>query len=182
MENITMPITSIGEPDWIEKLTTFLESYDVEVEGLEDFESAFELPEQVMEYYRHFGGIESSDFMYNLYKPEQLIGLSQSQWSFVKENFTDTQMQPYIVFSESPGNDPVCFDKHDFSIWLFSHDPLRKAKVFEDFNQYLQYEMIELQKLMGDVDFADDEEEMRYHQENLSGNDIDFDFRRMKFL
>lgn len=181
MENITKPITIIGEPDWIEKLTVFLESYDVEVAGLDEMNTGFHLPEDVMEYYQNFGGIDSSDFMYNLYKPKQLISLSQSQWSFAKENFTDAEMQPYIVFAESPGNDPVCFDAHDFSIWLFSHDPLKKAKVFEDFNQYLQYEIIELQKLMGDVGF-DDDEEMLYHKENLSGNDIDFDFRTMKFL
>lgn len=47
--------------------------------------------------------------------------------------------------------------------------PLKKAKVFEDFNQYLQYEIIELQKLMGDVDFADADEELDYHKKYLGG-------------
>lgn len=177
-----MPITTIGEPDWIEKLTAFLESYDVEVAGLDVLDTGFHLPEDVMEYYPNFGGIESSDFMYTLYKPQQLISLSLSQWSFVKENFADDETQRYIVFAESPGNDPLCFDTSDFSVWLFSHDPLKKAKVFEDFNQYLRYEIIELQKLMGDVDFEDVEEERTYYKKYLAGNNIDYDLREMKFL
>ncbi|OJX32665.1 MAG: hypothetical protein BGO86_10420 [Chryseobacterium sp. 36-9] len=182
MKNITLPIATIGESNWIEKLTAFLESYDVEVAGLDELNTDFYLSEDVTEYYRNFGGIESIDFMYNLYKPEHFINLSKSNWSFVKEHFTEEEAGQYLVFAESPGNNPVCFDTNDFSIWLFSHDPLKKAKVFENFNQYLQYEIIELQKLMGDVDFEDDDEEMLYHKENLSGNNIDFDLRRIKFL
>ncbi|WP_343534671.1 hypothetical protein [Pedobacter sp.] len=41
MKIITMPITTIGEQDWIEKLTAFLESYDVEVAGLDEFNISF---------------------------------------------------------------------------------------------------------------------------------------------
>ncbi|SDD44639.1 hypothetical protein [Niabella drilacis] len=182
MEKITMPIHTIGESNWIEKLTAFLENYDVGVLGLDAFDNDFNLSKTVVDYYTYFGGIDSSDFMYNLYRPEQFIQLSQSTWSFVKEHFTDQEPEPFIVFAESPGNDPVCFNKDDFSAWLFSHDPLKKAKVFEDFNQYLQYEIIELQKLMGDVEFANAGEELEYHKKYLGGKDIDYHFREMKFL
>jgi len=84
------------------------------------------------------------------------------------------------VFSESPGNDPVCLNLEDNSIYFFSHDPIKKVKIFEDFTQYLKYEIIEIQKLMGDID-SNKEEEINYQKENLQSNNIDYDFRYMKF-
>lgn len=80
MEKIIIPISAIGEPNWVEKLASFLESYDVEILALDAFDNDFNLPETMVDYYTHFGGIDSSDFMYNLYKPEQFTRVSQSNW------------------------------------------------------------------------------------------------------
>lgn len=180
MNKPELPIESIGEDSWVDKLTLFLEEYDVEVEGVESVSSTFPLPDYMKDYYTFFGGIESSDFMYQLYKPDDFVLLSESNWSFVAENFSSSEIEKFVVFSESPGNDPVCINSEDNTIHLFSHDPLKGQKVFEDFNQYLQYEIIELQKLMGDIDWSK-EEEIEYHKEKLGGSNIDYSFRYMKF-
>ncbi|WP_338794229.1 SMI1/KNR4 family protein [Bernardetia sp. MNP-M8] len=179
MKEPVLPIKTIGETNWTTKLTIFLEEYDVEVVGLESLSSKFELPKLMDMYFRNFGGIDSHDFMYNLYTPNKFIKLSESSWSFVKDKFSLKEMDEYIVFAESPSNDPICFHKTNNSIYLFSHDPIKKAKVFEDFNQYLLYEIIELQKLMGDIEWSE-EEEIEYKKENFRGKDIDYEFRYMK--
>jgi hypothetical protein len=179
MSEPIIPIKKIGEENWIEKLTDFLEEYDVEVKSL-DFNSDIKLPKEISDYYENFGGIDSSDFMYNLYKPDKFVKLIESDWSFLKENFNDEELEKFIVFSESPSNDPVCLNLEDFSIHFFSHDPIKSLKIFENFNQYLRYEIIEIQKLMGDIEFSK-EEEINFQKQNLNGIDIDFDFRYMKF-
>ena len=74
-----MPINKIGEEDWIKKLTDFLAEYDVEVEDL-DFTSKYQLPFDMELYYKNFGGIESSDYMYNLYSPDKFIEIENSDW------------------------------------------------------------------------------------------------------
>ena len=132
-----------------------------------DFNSDFKLPDEMIDYYKHFGGIDSSDFMYNLYKPDKFIKLKESHWSFLKEKFKDEDIEHFLVFSESPGNDPVCLNPEDSSIHFFSHDPIKSMKIFDDFNQYLRYEIIEIQKLMGDVEF-DKKEEILYQKKNLN--------------
>jgi hypothetical protein len=171
MSELVMPINNIGEENWIENLTKFLENYDVEVEGIDSFENSYNLPNDILQYYLNFGGIESNDFMYNLYKPSQFVDLFDSDWSFIKENYKQEELKKYFIFCESPGNDPVCFNKENFSIYLFSHDPLREGKVFENFENYLRYEIIELQKLMGDVSLSSDEQ-VEYFK-NLKGDNID---------
>lgn len=180
MSNLIIPISNIGEKNWIKKLTTFLEEYGVEVKALENINSDYKIPESMKLYYKHFGGIESSDFMYNLYKPQDLTGLGKTNWSFVKDNFPPNELEKYVVFAESPGNDPVCLNLCNNSIHFFSHDPIKSTKVFENFNQYLIYEIIEIQKLMGDIEF-DKEAEINYHKKNLNGIQIDYEFRHMKF-
>jgi len=180
MNKPKLPIEFIGEDNWINKLVKFLEQYDVEVEGLKSIDCMFKIPEQMEKYFKYFGGISSSDFMYNLYSPKDFIKLSVSDWSFINENFSLEETEKYIVFSESPGNDPVCLNMENDTIHIFSHDPLKKAKIFEDFNQYLQYEVIEIQKLMGDIEWNKDDE-IEYHKEKLAGKDIDYTFRYMKF-
>ena len=49
MSELVMPINNIGEENWIENLTKFLENYDVEVEGIDSLESIREDLEEVME-------------------------------------------------------------------------------------------------------------------------------------
>lgn len=179
MDKPLIPILKIGENNWIEKLTEFLESYDIEATALNIIQSEFELPKPVINYYQNFGGIESIDFMYNLYKPKDFISISNSDWSFVKENFAENELNNLVVFSESPANDPLCLHLENKSIYLFSHDPVTKSKVFENFDQYLRYEILEIQKLMGDIQFSG-EQEIAYHKEYLNGVNIDYNFRCMK--
>ncbi|MDJ1467668.1 SMI1/KNR4 family protein [Xanthocytophaga flava] len=183
--NFYLPVQKIGEPDWIQKLTTYLENYDIECEGLDsgvlqETEARLEIkmPEAMWEYYLYFGGIQSSDFMYNLKKPDEWMFLTDTNWSFVKLYFTLPEISSMIVFSESPGNDPVCFDKVSGEIYLFSHDPLQKGKIFQDFTQYLIYEIMETEKLVGDSDFAEKEEEIT--AQFLSADTIDYALRHIK--
>lgn len=63
------------------------------------------------EYYLYFRGIQSSDFMSNLRKPSEWMCLANTNQSFVKLYFTLPGIRSIIIFSESQGNDPVCFDK-----------------------------------------------------------------------
>lgn len=175
-----LPINKIGGENWVRKLTDFLQQYDVDVKPLATVESKVELPTHMTDYYKNFGGIESSDFMYNLYQPEKFIKLSESKWSFINENFTKEITTDFIVFSESPSNDPVCLNIKDFSVHFFSHDPVEHKKVFKDFNQYLIYEIIELQKLMGDFELTKDQE--IEHQKIILGvENLDYNFRYIHF-
>lgn len=174
-----MPINKIGEENWIEKLTDFLAEYDVDVENL-DFTSKYQLPFDMELYYKNFGGIESSDYMYNLYTPDKFIEIENSDWEFINEYFSGIEKNRFIVFGESPANDPLCLDLKTEEIYLFSHDPIKQEKVFENFTQYLKYEIIETQKLLGDIE-CDKSEELEYHQEFLGGSNIDYKFRLMKF-
>ncbi|MGE8005403.1 hypothetical protein [Lysinibacillus sp. NPDC093216] len=90
-----VPIRQIGEDDWIENLTSFLEDYDVEVISLE-CEKIFQkteqyldwiIPSQTKDYFINFGGIESSDFMYNLKKIDEWEVFTNSIWEFVSLHF-----------------------------------------------------------------------------------------------
>ncbi|MDM5247634.1 SMI1/KNR4 family protein [Lysinibacillus sp. G4S2] len=140
-----LPIRQIGEDNWIENLSSFLEDRDVEVISLED-EQIFQkteryldwiIPFQTKEYFLNFGGIESSDFMYNLKKINEWEVLTNSVWEFVSLNFKQQETDKYIVFSESPSNDPICFKRDTAQVYLFSHDPIKRTKVYKDFNDYL---------------------------------------------
>ncbi|MBE7649229.1 SMI1/KNR4 family protein [Tenacibaculum finnmarkense] len=173
---MNLPINHIGEKNWVKNLTIFLEDYDIIVERGE-LSTNLKLPKSMQEYYQNFGGIDSSDFMYNLYKINDLILLVDSDFEFIKENFSTELTKKFVVFSESPSNDPVCVNIIDETIHIFSHDPIDSKKVFENFEQYLKYEIIELQKLMGDVDFSK-EEEIKYHKKHLNSNNIDYRYSK----
>ncbi|SYX81681.1 conserved protein of unknown function [Paenibacillus alvei] len=182
-----LPIRQIGEDNWIENLTCFLEDQDVEVISLEteNFQNTEKyldwiIPSQTKDYFLHFGGIESSDFMYNLKKMDEWEALTNSIWEFVSLYFQQDETDKYIVFAESPGNDPVCFKRNTGEIYLFSHDPIKRAKVYKDFNDYLLNEIIEIQKLYAEVTFDSSEEEIEYKRNLLDGEGIDFDFRYLK--
>lgn len=183
-----LPIKQIGESNWIEKLSAFLVNYDVDVIPVDDGNIFAEvehnlewiIPIYVKEYFLNFGGIESSDFMYNLKKVEDWQVLTGSIWEFISLYFKQDETDNYIVFSESIGNEPICFKKDTEEIYLFSHDPIKKAKVFKNFNDYLLNELIEIQKLYAEVTFDNSEEEWSYKADLLNGDGIDFDFRFMK--
>lgn len=182
-----LPIRQIGENNWIENLTCFLEDQDVEVISLEteNFQKTEKyldwiIPSQTKDYFLHFGGIESSDFMYNLKKMDEWEALTNSIWEFVSLYFQQDETDKYIVFAESPSNDPICFKRDTGEIYLFSHDPIKRAKVFKDFNDYLLNEIIEIQKLYAEVTFDSSKEEIEYKRNLLDGEGIDFDFRYLK--
>ncbi len=182
-----LPIRQIGEDNWIENLTCFLEDQDVEVISLEteNFQKTEQyldwiIPSQTKDYFLHFGGIESSDFMYNLKKMDEWEPLTNSIWEFVSLYFQQDETDKYIVFAESPSNDPICFKRDTGEIYLFSHDPIKRAKVYKDFNDYLLNEIIEIQKLYAEVTFDSSKEEIEYKRNLLDGEGIDFDFRYLK--
>ncbi|WP_068985688.1 SMI1/KNR4 family protein [Lysinibacillus xylanilyticus] len=177
-----LPIRQIGEDNWIEKLSSFLEDHDVEVISLER-EKIFQkteyyldwiIPSQIKDYFLNFGGIESSDFMYNLKKIDEWEVLTNSLW------FKQEETDEYIIFSESPSNDPICFKRDTGQVYLFSHDPIKRAKVYKDFNDYLLNEMIDIQKLYTEVTFDCSKEEIEYKANLLDGDGIDFNFRYLK--
>ncbi|KOP80174.1 hypothetical protein AMS59_01860 [Lysinibacillus sp. FJAT-14745] len=183
-----VPIRKIGEANWIENLTSFLEEHDVEVislKGEEIFQKTEQyldwiIPSQTKEYFLNFGGIESSDFMYNLKNIDEWEVLTNSVWEFVSLHFQQEETDKYIVFSESPSNDPICFKRDTGEVYLFSHDPIKRAKVYKDFNDYLLNEIVEIQKLYEEVIFDSSKEEIEYKEFLLDGEDIDFDFRYLK--
>lgn len=94
--------------------------------------------------------------------------------------FQQDETDKYIVFAESPSNDPICFKRDTGEIYLFSHDPIKRAKVYKDFNDYLLNEIIEIQKLYAEVTFDSSKEEIEYKRNLLDGEGIDFDFRYLK--
>lgn len=178
------PITRIGEPDWVKKFQNYLERCDVLCAGesvtvIQDAEKYLELqlPPAIREYYEHFGTTSESDFMYNLKPVSELRWLFATDWSFINSNFNMSEIDTMVVFGESPGNDPLCFDSKTGGIYLFSHDPIQKAKVFMDFSQYVVYEIFEIEQLVGDLTDADIAALQRKY---LSGADIDYDFRYIK--
>jgi SMI1 / KNR4 family (SUKH-1) len=179
------PIKKIGEVDWTEKLQKYLQQYDIERIGFsndainrQEKTLGIVLPEDMREYYLNFGSIDSSDFMYGLKSIEQLQLLFAANIGFISSNFKMYQINSMIIFALSPGNDPLCFDKDSGEIYIFSHDPIKKARIFSNFNQYLLYEMIELEKLLGDNIGQIDEDKIT--KEFLAGEGIDYDFRVMK--
>ena len=186
---VKLPIKQIGEENWIDKLTEFLVERDVEVIPLGDYSQVFghtektlnwTIPQQIKDYFSAFGGIKSGDFMYGLYEINKWQVLTNSDWSFISEYFPKNETDNYIVFADSPATDPICFDKLSGEVYLFSHYPVRKAKVYKSFNDFLLDEIIHLQVLFLEVDFASKEAEIEYKANLLSGEGIDFVFRYMR--
>ena len=132
MKNLEMPIQKIGERGWKSNLKKFLENYDIEVLTLDDKDVLIEaenrlgwkLPKEMKDFYLNFGGTDNTDFMSNLYPLDELVPLSGSSWGFVLSEYPREVIDKYIVFAESPATDPLCIDKDNYEIVLFSHDPL----------------------------------------------------------
>lgn len=187
MENLEMPIQKIGERGWKSNLKKFLENYDIEVLPLDDKDILIEaenrlgwkLPKEMKDFYLNFRETDNTDFMSNLYPLDELVPLSGSSWGFVLSEYPREVIDKYIVFAESPATDPLCIDKDNYEIVLFSHDPLTFGKVFNNFNDYLINEIISIQELLGELEFEEGEKKS-YMAELLSGENIDFDFRHEK--
>jgi hypothetical protein len=180
------PISHIGEPDWANKLQQYLEANDITCIGeslatIERAEATLELslPWQLKEYYLRFGTTSTSDYMYNLRPITDFVRLFATNWSFITFNFRMSEINTMVVFAESPGNDPLCFDFKTGAIYLFSHDPVKKAKVFTDFSQYVVHELFEAERLVGSHQLNDDDI-TKLTKEYLSGEDIDYAFRQLK--
>ena len=181
-----LPFQQIGEPNWVENLRSYLEGYDISCEGespavIESIDAQFhsQLPTQLKEYYLHFGKTSCSDYMYNLRPVTELTRLFASNWSFINLNFYLSDYNKMIEFSGSPAHDPICFDTETGAIYLFSHDPIKTAKVFTDFNQYVLSEVLETEREIGNSGLSL-EDVSRLVDEYLPGEDIDYEFRRMK--
>jgi hypothetical protein len=183
-----LPIKNIGENNWVKNLNCFLEYYDIEVFPLENVHLIKEIeqylewkiPDSIIEYYKYFGGIDDHDFMYNLKKINEFKNLSNSNWEFIKTEFEENIIKKFIVFSESPANEPLCINKKSGEIYIFSHDPLKYAKVYKNFNDYFIDEIINLKELMGDLEFTNKDEKFETLKELLSGEEIDYEIRLIK--
>jgi hypothetical protein len=179
------PLTSIGEPDWEAKLRQHLETYDVACAGATPQQVAAcearlgaALPADMRAYYMIFGDSQSSDFMYGLLPIAEVQPLATAGYEFISLYFTPEEIDGLVWFAESPGTDPLCFDQATGALYLFSHDPVQKGKVFTDFNQYLLFELIQLESLLGEG--LDEEHEQQLTDNYLLGNGIDYAFRTQK--
>jgi hypothetical protein len=179
------PLTSIGEPDWEAKLRQYLESYDIACTGVTPQQLAtceatlgVALPATMRAYYLGFGGSQSSDFMYGLLPVAEIAPLATAGFEFVSLYFTEAEVARMVWFADSPGNDPLCFDQRTGELYLFSHDPMRKGKVFADFNQYLLFEIMQLESLLGEG--LEEALEKRLAEKYLRGDAIDYAFRTQK--
>lgn len=179
------PLTSIGEPDWEAKLRQHLQGYDIVCEGVTPPQLAAcearlgaPLPATMRAYYLAFGGTRSSDFMYGLLPLAEVEPLATAGFEFVSLYFTPEKVAGMVYFADSPGNDPLCFDQATDELYLYSHDPVRKGKVFTDFNQYLLFELIQLEALVGEG--LDEDAEQQLAESYLVGEGIDYAFRTQK--
>lgn len=181
----TFPITRIGEADWVAKLQQYLASYDIDYLGVTSQELAAcetrlgaALPESMRAYYLAFGGTQSSDFMYGLLPLAEVAPLDSAGFEFISLYFTPPEVAGLAYFADSPGNDPLCVDQDTGELYLFSHDPVRKAKVFADFNQYLLSEIMQLEDLLGEG--LPEERAQQLAADYLAASGIDYDFRTQK--
>lgn len=191
MKNLVIPFKKIGEKNWKENLISLLEKFEIDVEPLEnknlihEVEKKFncKFPKEMVDYYTYFGGIiDNPDFMYNLKPLQDFTSLSINNWDFATEQIKIEDRKNFIVFAESPSSDPICIKIGTNDIYLFSHDPRRYAKIFNNFSGYVISEIIALQELLGDVDFENEIDKQEFLNELLKGNDIDYEFRYMKLF
>ena len=188
MIHVELPIKKIGEEGWVKKLTAYLSNYDIEAIPLTDKSEIEEteerldwnLPQEVKDFFNFFGDTEKQDFMYGLLPLSEFTYLGESDWEFVKEEFSDDILSKFIVFAESPGTDPICFNKDTNEIFLFSHDPVMYGKVYSNFNDYLLNELIKVEEFLGELEFESEDEKEDFMAKLLPGDDIDYGFRSMK--
>ena len=186
MENpFQFPLTTIGEPAWEAKLRHYLEGYDIICTGATPQQVAAceatlgaALPASLRAYYLAFGSSQNADFMYGLLPVTELKPLAAAGFEFVNLYFAPAEIAGMVWFADSPGNDPLCFDQATGELYLFSHDPVQKAKVFTDFNQYLLFEIMQLEELLGDG--INEGQKQQLAATYLVGGKIDYAFRTQK--
>lgn len=181
----TFPITRIGEPDWAARLQQYLAGYAIDCVGVSPEELAAcearlgtALPAPMRAYYLAFGGTQSADFMYGLLPVAEVEPLLSAGFEFVSLYFTPQEVAGLVYFADSPGNDPLCVAPDTGELYLLSHDPVCKAKVFAGFNQYLLFEMMQLEDLLGEGLPADQARQLA--ADHLSASGIDYDLRTQK--
>jgi hypothetical protein len=179
------PLTTIGEPAWEAKLRHYLEGYDIVCTGTTPLQVAAceatlgaALPASLRAYYLAFGGSQNSDFMYGLLPVAELMPLATAGFEFVSLYFAPAEVAGMVWFADSPGNDPLCFDQTTGELYLFAHDPVQKAKVFTDFNQYLLFEIMQLEELLGDG--IAEARQRQLADNHLRGEGIDYALRTQK--
>lgn len=131
-------------------------------------------------YYLAFGATDTSDFMHGLLPLSELTLLPEAGFEFISLYFMPADTQAMVYFADSPGTDPLCFSQQSGEIYLFSHDPLRKGKVFTDFSQYLLAELLELEHLLGEG--LDEPLRASLAAQYLAAEGVDDDFRNMKLF
>lgn len=179
------PLTTIGEPAWEAKLRHYQEGYDIICTGATPQQVAAceatlgaALPASLRAYYLAFGSSQNADFMYGLLPVTELKPLAAAGFEFVNLYFAPAEIAGMVWFADSPGNDPLCFDQATGELYLFSHDPVQKAKVFTNFNQYLLFEIMQLEELLGT---GIEETQQRQIIDNyLRGKDINYALRMQK--
>jgi hypothetical protein len=129
-------------------------------------------------YYLAFGGTQSSDFMYGLLPLAEVTPLESADFEFINLYFAPQEVAGLVYFADSPGNDPLCVAQDTGELYLFSHDPVRKAKVFADFNQYLLFEIMQLEDLLGEG--LPQELAQQLTAAYLSADGVDYNFRAQK--
>lgn len=188
MKKLKIPFEKIGQDGWEKKAQSFFEKYDIETLPLD--ESALTsaekklglvLPQSLKEFYAAFGGTVRKDleFTCHLYEPAQFMPLDEAAWSFVRENFPKEETENFIVIGESPARDPVVIEKGTAEIFLFSHDPVSKCKMYDDFDQLVKDNMINIQIQLDDLDI-DRDQEIKLKAELLGGKNIDSEMRYIK--
>ena len=185
MSKFKLPITHIDQDNWAEYLAQHLGTYEIDYKGIspeiilqQEAVLGVALPAEMRDYYLHFGATKSHDFMYGLQEIDQIHTFPPEAESFPSCSFAPSELAGMAAFALSPANEPLCFDKTSGAIFLLSHDPLTKGKVFTDFSQYLVYELIELEKLAGDG--ISEDEEINLYTKYLAGEGIDYSLRRLK--
>ena len=116
--------------------------------------------------------------MYGLLPIAEVAPLTTAGFEFVSLYFAPAEVAGMVWFADSPGNDPLCFDQDTGELYLFSHDPVRKGKVFTNFNQYLLFEIKQLEELLGDG--IDENLKEQLAANYLVGDGIDYAFRTQK--
>jgi hypothetical protein len=193
------PVRNLEQEGWQNALKDFLGGYDVEAQGLSAEEIAalekqleYSFPRDFRNYLLDFGKTERMDFTPCLLESSEFISLKDSDFEFIshyaEEVFSEDGASDYIQVAGSLGGDPLCFYKRNnvdsesehsaSALFFFSHDPVEKVKVFDSFTQYLLFEILNLQQLMGELE---KEEFVKLNYGVLSSDSCDMELRLRSF-
>lgn len=188
MKKLKIPFEKIGQDGWKKKAQSFFQKYDIETVPLDgnvlasaEQKLGLVLPQPLKDFYAAFGGTPRKDleFTCHLYDPSQFMPLNEAAWSFIPENFSTEETESFIVIGESPARDPVVLEKGTAEIFLFSHDPVSKCKMYDDFDQLVKDNMLNIEIQLDDLDI-DRDQEIKLKAELLGGENIDTEMRYIK--